>query len=88
MKLITDSIAPIGKKGLHILQTGDWRTKRPILDQEKCIHCGICYLYCPVNSVIKKADQFLINYDYCKGCGVCAHECPRDAIEMIEEVEK
>lgn len=88
MKITSKYIAPIGKEGLHILNTGDWRTQRPILNQEKCIACGICFLYCPVNSISKTDGEFRISYDYCKGCGICANECPKDAIDMVSEEGK
>lgn len=88
MKYKSSHIVPIGTEGIHILNTGDWRIQRPIIDQDKCSKCGICFLYCPVNSIIKKDDKFLIKYDYCKGCGICAHECPKDAIKLLAEEEK
>lgn len=74
-------------------KTGDWRSFRPIIDQDKCIKCLTCYIHCPDESItvswededtVKKVE---VNYDYCKGCGICAEECPVDAIEMIEEGE-
>lgn len=78
-------ITPIGKEGLYILDTGSWRTFRPVMDKEKCTNCGLCFIYCPVNSVYKKDGQFLISLEYCKGCGICAHECPKKAIDMVSE---
>ena len=68
-------------------KTGDWRSKiRPITDWEKCIKCGMCWIFCPDMSYSQRADGF---YDwngyYCKGCGICARECPKDAIQMIAE---
>ncbi|MDY6147162.1 4Fe-4S binding protein [Peptoniphilaceae bacterium SGI.137] len=76
----------LGNNGFHVLDTGSWRTYRPVMDKEKCIECGICYSYCPVFAI--EADDkrhFIISYSNCKGCGICAHECPHDAIEMIRE---
>ena len=88
MEFKSKNIVPIGADGIHVLNTGDWRTKRPVLDQETCIACGTCLLYCPVNSIRKTDGTFAICYDYCKGCGICAHECPKDAITMIPEEGK
>ncbi len=70
-------------------KTGTWRTIRPVVDEEKCKYCNICWQFCP-DTAITKADPkqkipVVINYDYCKGCGLCAHECPSGAIEMVEE---
>ncbi|MFV0362130.1 MAG: 4Fe-4S binding protein [Suipraeoptans sp.] len=85
MELKSKYILPVGADGIHVLNTGDWRTKRPVINQETCIKCGTCLLYCPVNSISKENDEFVVNYDYCKGCGICAHECPKDSITMVAE---
>lgn len=85
MKFKSNYITPVGTEGIYILNTGDWRTKRPILNQDKCIKCGLCFLYCPVNSIKKEREGFAICYDYCKGCGICSYECPQNAINMILE---
>jgi pyruvate ferredoxin oxidoreductase delta subunit len=68
-------------------KTGDWRTEKPIVDFDKCIHCLICWIYCP-DSSIEVTDGKLaeIIYDFCKGCGICAEECPKDAITMESEI--
>lgn len=85
MDFKSNYIAPVGTEGIYEIDTGKWRTKRPVMNKEKCINCGICFLYCPVFSIIKEDSNYIITYDYCKGCGICAHECPKNAIEMIPE---
>ncbi len=68
-------------------KTGTWRALRPVVNQEKCIKCLMCWAYCPDMAIIRHEDDSIsINYDYCKGCGICANECPVKAIEMVEEV--
>jgi len=68
--------------------TGDWRTFRPIIDQDNCNHCGFCWMYCPEGSISKRDDgSFEIDFTYCKGCGICANECPTKNIEMKREAE-
>ncbi len=77
-----DYIAPVGE-GLYIARTGDWRTRRPQLDQASCRRCGICLMYCPVNSIVRsEAGEYSIDYEFCKGCGICSVECPAKSISM------
>jgi len=69
------------------LKTGDWRTELPVLDEEKCVKCGLCAVYCP-EFCIQEDEQgfFQANLYYCKGCGICAYECPKQALTMqLEE---
>lgn len=69
-------------------KTGSWRAKRPELHTEKCIKCGICYIFCPEGCIAENTDgYFTANLDYCKGCGICAQECWPGAISMHEEEE-
>lgn len=89
MKYRNNYVTSIGVEGIHVLNTGDWRVKRPVILQEACVRCGSCFLYCPVNAVYKTEDgKFDICYDYCKGCGICAHECKKNAITMVAEEAK
>lgn len=69
-------------------RTGDWRADRPVLNQDKCIKCGICYIYCPEGCIQMDSDGYYIaNLYYCKGCGICSTECWTKAITMVEEAE-
>ena len=63
-------------------KTGSWRIFMPVLDEEKCNKCLLCWIFCPEACISK---DIVINYDYCKGCGICAEECPRKAIVMVKE---
>ena len=78
-------VTPVGNEGMYILDTASWRIVKPVMNKEKCVECGICLTYCPVNSIEFKSDEHIINYDFCKGCGICSNECPKTAIDMIEE---
>ena len=70
-------------------RTGDWKSFRPVLDKDKCLKCGICYLYCPDMAYPPQNEEgyFIADMYHCKGCGICAHECPTEAITMVEEEE-
>ncbi len=68
--------------------TGGWRAFRPVLDADKCIHCMICWVFCPDSSILVEDEKMIgFDLDHCKGCGICAQQCPKDCIEMIEESE-
>ncbi len=66
-------------------KTSSWRNLKPIIDEDKCISCMICWKFCPDVAVKIVDDKPVIDYDYCKGCGICYQECPVKAICM--EVE-
>lgn len=68
--------------------TGGWRTYKPVLDEQKCIHCLVCWISCP-DTAIEVKDEKMIGFKlkHCKGCGVCAEVCPKkvQAITMVQE---
>ena len=69
------------------VQTGLWRSMRPVLDYSKCISCLKCWVQCP-DMCVKTDDSGKvcdINMFFCKGCGICAEICPVDAISMHPE---
>jgi pyruvate ferredoxin oxidoreductase delta subunit len=67
-------------------RTGDWRSRRPVVDKDKCNKCTLCYIFCPEGCIERDSKgNFEANLYYCKGCGICAEECPRKAITMVEE---
>jgi pyruvate ferredoxin oxidoreductase delta subunit len=69
-------------------KTGDWRSERPVLNKERCIKCGICYIYCPEGCIHQNDEgHFEADLYHCKGCGICARECWTQAIKMVPEEE-
>ena len=83
----TESPWSDANKLLLKLDTGSWRTERPVLEKDKCNYCGLCALYCPPQCMHDKADYYEVDLSFCKGCGICASDCPRKAISMVPEGE-
>ncbi|MDH3349381.1 MAG: 2-oxoacid:acceptor oxidoreductase family protein [Desulfobulbaceae bacterium] len=79
--------AIIGSMTSHLMQTGSWRTKRPIIDRERCNRCWwICNTFCPDGAISLDEDRHpQINLNHCKGCLICMTQCPTHAITAIPE---
>lgn len=69
------------------LDTSTWRTQRPVVQEERCNGCGLCFVFCPPQCIVLDGERFAPNLGFCKGCGICARECPKGAITMIPEGE-
>lgn len=75
---------------LSISRTG-WM---PVLDHDKCIHCGLCDTVCSdfclvwgqgaLNSAFERELKG-IDYRYCKGCLRCVESCPSGALTKTAE---
>jgi pyruvate ferredoxin oxidoreductase delta subunit len=58
----------------------------PEWDKERCIRCGICYLFCSTGAVTRLEDgYFEADTQLCSGCGICHRECWCGVIGMVEE---
>lgn len=90
-----------GNSKFNVDRTGDKKTllsrysdimtelaRKPYIEKEKCIHCGICVEHCPVPG---KAINFTTenrnappSYDYskCIRCYCCQEMCPQHAIKV------
>lgn len=55
---------------------------KAVIDQEKCIRCGLCEENCNFGAI----KDFSIGEFECEGCGVCVEICPVQAITMQDHV--
>ncbi|MBR6443917.1 MAG: 4Fe-4S binding protein [Firmicutes bacterium] len=71
-----------------LVNTGEWRTMRPVFLKDKCKQCMLCVPFCPDSSIpVKDGKREDFDLMHCKGCGICAKVCPFDAIDFVEEVK-
>ncbi|WP_455716080.1 4Fe-4S binding protein [Anaerosporobacter sp.] len=71
--------------GYLVTKNAGWRNIRPVIKEDKCVGCLMCYLYCPDGVIYKSNEKVSIDYDFCKGCGICKKTCKFGAIEMEAE---
>ncbi len=72
-------------QGILSRDVSSWRIFKPQVDEERCIGCRRCYIYCPEVAISMAQGRARIDYISCKGCGICGEECPTGAISMIQE---
>jgi len=53
--------------------------------KNKCVGCGICITYCPVDAIFINNGVAEVNHDKCILCRSCIEECPQNAIREIAE---
>ena len=83
---VTPGTVACGGSAMEV-ETGLWRSVRPVLDGTKCVSCLKCWVQCPDMSILTDENGRVsgINLFYCKGCGICMEVCPVKAISMHPE---
>jgi MinD superfamily P-loop ATPase len=68
----------------EIIETQEFKgSKLAVIDEAKCIECGLCREKCKFNAV---TENFTIDSFSCEGCGVCTIVCPTNAITLTERI--
>jgi len=68
----------------EIIETQEFKgSKLAVIDEARCIKCGLCREKCNFNAV---TENFTIDSFSCEGCGVCTIVCPTNAITLTERV--
>lgn len=93
-KLIAEkNIHNVGKKGIPhavqqqaLVERKNWRTFKPVIDYDKCIKCGMCWLHCPDSAYTFNKQGFPeCDGRVCKGCLLCIQVCPVKCISAQQE---
>jgi MinD superfamily P-loop ATPase len=58
-------------------------SKLAVIDEDKCVRCGLCREKCVFEAV---TSDLKVDAIACEGCGVCAAVCPADAVTLVERV--
>jgi anaerobic carbon-monoxide dehydrogenase iron sulfur subunit len=62
----------------------DEQTGAVVIDQEKCISCGLCSQYCPLEMIHVELDtNKAYKCDLCGGQPACVQACPVQALELV-----
>jgi pyruvate ferredoxin oxidoreductase gamma subunit len=71
----------------ELMETGLWRTVRPVIDYDTCNRCWwLCSTFCPEGAISVNEEGFPeIDYKHCKGCMICVAQCPPHAISAVPE---
>ncbi len=60
-------------------------TPLPVVDQNRCTHCGICAKKCQFNAIASFPKTTIVYKNLCHGCGVCSMVCPEHAISETQK---
>lgn len=69
----------------------DGERGRLVIEEDKCIYCGICARKCPANAitVTKKPDQsWQFERFRCVLCAACVEACPKKCLHMAPRLEQ
>lgn len=72
-----ESICPVGS-GLALLSR--WAIFRPVIDESKCVHCGVCGKRCKASCIDTKGQK--IDMSRCVVCFDCLDNCNTGAIRF------
>ncbi len=69
----------------------DVHEHRIVIDEERCIGCGVCVEYCHVDAIRINAERNVVevvDLDLCIECHSCQQRCPENAIRVYPQIEE
>ncbi|MDJ1182124.1 NIL domain-containing protein [Roseofilum casamattae] len=75
---LEDAIEWMRSQNIQVSQT----TSEIVVDEERCVHCGLCTGVCPTQALSLKPDTFSLTFtrSRCIVCEQCIPTCPVQAI--------
>lgn len=61
-------------------------SKKAVLNQSKCVKCGICQQVCRFDAVGFDEGHYFIKEYACEGCNACVMKCPAGALELVDSL--
>jgi coenzyme F420 hydrogenase subunit beta len=61
-------------------KTWFWELERAVIDNDRCIQCGVCVAACPTDSIGIGWDDLPRLVKMCTGCSLCWDFCPRGGL--------
>jgi len=64
------------------------KTGAILVNEEKCIACGMCVRACPYNAIkVHPTEKYVLICDLCGGDPQCVKHCPEEALYFMERKE-
>lgn len=67
----------------QILQEKPIHKSIPVVDPDRCTHCGLCSQACRYGAIACVGQRTLVFTELCHACGGCRLVCPVDAIREV-----
>jgi MinD superfamily P-loop ATPase len=65
-----------------LLERKECHVAVPVIDEEKCSHCGRCAEICAYHALAILPQTALLFPELCHGCGACSMVCPEEAVSQ------
>ena len=66
-----------------LLERKECHVPVPVIDEEKCTHCGKCSEVCAYHALAVLPQTVLLFPELCHGCGGCTIICPEKAVSEV-----
>ena len=78
-RLYCNSICPVGSV-LGLLARFSWM--KPVINNDKCVHCGLCERRCKAQAIKITREENSIDYTRCVDCFDCLEACKHGAVKF------